>query len=124
MVRVWQAVAILPLQAPRSAWDPRLLLLSLALIGGILVAAVVLYLLKRWRTSLNEPEEACANDQLSQFRELYDQGQLSQEEFDRIRNLLADRIRQEMEVPVPTPAPAVRGTPPALPPGPTPPSTG
>jgi hypothetical protein len=111
----WEIVAVTPLPAQRSPWDPRLLWLTVALAGVVLVGAAILVLLDRWRRSLGQAEEPSANDQLSQFRLLYDQGQLSQEEFERIRNLLTGRLRQELEVPtqaLPKSAPAGPENPP------------
>jgi hypothetical protein len=122
MFRAWHVVGVLPLPARASPWDPRLLWATLALAGVILIGAVVLLLLDRWRKNLNEPEACSANDQLSQFRVLYEQGRLSQEEFERIRNLLADRMRQQLEVPAAPPAPGPK--PPEVPPPAAPPAPG
>jgi hypothetical protein len=85
---------------------------TLPLVGALLMAAAVVAYLKRWR---HEPgiERFTPNDQLSQFRSLYERGELSAEEFARIRNKLGARIKQELELP---PKPAAEGaepTPPA-----------
>ena len=85
-------------QLPRPVWDPRLFWLTLALVAVILVGALVIYWLDRWRKR-SDAERLSANDQLAQFRELYDQGQLSQEEFERIRASLAPQLRQEWDAP-------------------------
>ena len=64
-----------------AATDPtvlggRLLWAALPLIGALLVGALILYLIDRWRKrAAVEEERACApNDQLSHFRSLYEQG--------------------------------------------------
>jgi hypothetical protein len=76
--------------------------------GVILLGIGVIVLVDRWRkrSAVDRPS---ANDQLSQFQALYDQGELSREEFDRIRALLGQRLRKEMDVPA-TPA-ATEGIP-------------
>jgi Short C-terminal domain len=103
MVIAWQVVANAKLPATPRAWDPRLLWLTLALAGIILVGAVVIALLDRWRKHA-APEVSTANDQLAQFRELYERGELSQAEFDRIRATLEKELRREWNVPTPKPA--------------------
>ena len=59
--------------------------------------------LKRWRKRPTE-ERVSAGDQLSHFRSLYDRGEISREEFDRIRTRLGGKMRQELQLPQ-SPAP-------------------
>src|SRR5437660_779140 len=98
MIVAWQAVAKTKLQV----WDPRILWTTLALAGIIVLGAVAIALLDRWRKR-SIPTACDVNDQLAQFRELYDKGELSQEEFDRIRARLSEQLRQEMDLPAPAP---------------------
>lgn len=79
----------------RPIWDPRLLWAGLGLVGLILLGALVIVLLDRWRKR-GEPPPLTANEQLAQFRELYERGELSQEEFDRIRARLTPHLRSEL----------------------------
>jgi hypothetical protein len=81
-----------------AGWKPPLLTAGLYLGGALLVGAVVIALLNRWRRRSAEDRLTPA-DQLTQFRSLYEQGLLSQEEFERLRQLLGGQIRQEMGVP-------------------------
>lgn len=84
--------------------DDPLFLTSLALVGSLLIAAIVLALVKRSRKK--EPKEVpVAGDQLSHFRSLYDRGELSREEFEQIRAKLGTKLRKEMQVPVKNDAP-------------------
>ena len=55
-------------------------------------------MLDRWRKRA-APPAFDANDQLARFRELYDKGELSQKEFDRIRERLGGKIRADLGVP-------------------------
>jgi hypothetical protein len=75
----------------RIAW------LALGVVTIILIGAGVIALVDRWR---KRPYQArmSASEQLAQFRELFDRGQIKPEEFERIRALLNERIREEMEV--------------------------
>ena len=79
-------------------WRPPLLTAGLYLGGTLLAAAVVLALLQRWRRRSAEDRISPA-EQLAQFRSLYEQGLLSQEEFVRLRSLLGGELRREMGVP-------------------------
>jgi hypothetical protein len=82
---------------------------GLLLIGTLLFAALVIYLVDRWRKRAAARAAASSGDQLSQFRSLYEQGEMSREEFESVRALLTGQLRREMNVPPPaatTPAAA------------------
>jgi hypothetical protein len=83
--------------APRS-WDPALLWTTLALVAIIVIGAIAVAVLDRWRKRALPPAFD-ANDQLAQFRELYDKGELSEREFERIREQLGGKIRADLGVP-------------------------
>jgi hypothetical protein len=88
----------------------------LVLLGVVLLAILGIYLFMRWwrRT---DSDRLSASEQLSEFRNLYERGELSREEFERLRSLLGERMRQEME----GQASAAPGPqPPAAPQGPAP----
>jgi hypothetical protein len=76
----------------------RLILAAFAIVIIILIGAGVIEVVKRWRKRPYQ-SKISASEQLAQFRESFEKGQISQEEFERIRALLNERIRQEMEVP-------------------------
>jgi hypothetical protein len=79
-------------------WNPQLIVAGSALAGALLLAAVVIWLVDRWRRK--KPEYRLGpNEQLAQFRKLYEQGDISAEEFARIRDLLTERLMHEMETP-------------------------
>lgn len=71
-----------------------ILMPGLMLAGAILLAAVVLMLLKRWRSTAESFESP--HEQLAQYRAMFERGDLTKEEFDRIHGLLTSRIRKEM----------------------------
>ena len=99
MNAAWQAIADAP---DPPLWDPRLLWLSLALAAAILIGVLCIAWIDRWRKR-SGCERLSANDQLANFRELYEQGELSHEEFERIRATLSPQLRQELDVPASSP---------------------
>jgi hypothetical protein len=120
------AAAAPPSRPPRLT-PGELLWTALPLIGILLFAALVLYFVDRWRKRAAVHSDACTpNDQLSHFRSLYERGEMSPDDFEKVKALLAGELRKEMNVPAP---PAAAGPQPAdtniqaSPPGPqSPPS--
>jgi ElaB/YqjD/DUF883 family membrane-anchored ribosome-binding protein len=82
--------------------DARLLAATGLLIGILLVGAAALYYADRWRRR-QMADHRSTSDDLTSFRILYERGELSQTEYDRIRNRLADKIKREAALP-PKPA--------------------
>ena len=86
------ASSIGPLGAGFSFTDPRFLALTGAIAGTLLVGALVVALVDRWRKKqMNDTFNA--QDELSAYRELYRSGELSAEEYEKVRTRLADRIK-------------------------------
>jgi hypothetical protein len=112
MVAAWHVVASVSPPAQVPAWDPRLLWATLGLAGAVLVGAILITLVDRWRKRSAEPP-CTASDQLEEFRSLYERGELSQEEFDRIRATLTDQLREELEVQLGGPVPPQVAPPPS-----------
>jgi hypothetical protein len=102
MGAAWHVPETLCLLARQPKLDSRFLWASLGLIGILLVGALIIWWADRWRKRTAAPPEG-SGDQLSHFRELYERGELSPEEFERIRGLLGQRLRQELDVPPPPP---------------------
>ena len=98
MVSAWQAMADAGIPANPLLQDPWLLWVTLALVVIILVSALVLVWLDRWRKRSGS-DRLSAQEQLANFRALYEQGQLSKEEFERIRATLAPQLRRELDLP-------------------------
>lgn len=84
----------------------QVLLPALLLVGGILLAALVLILVKKWNQQTIGGDSP--HDQLALFRDVYQHGEMSPEEYKRVHNLLAGKIRQESDVPAPPPPPVGR----------------
>jgi hypothetical protein len=68
------------------------------LVGGLLVAALVVSWTDRWRKRRGT-DSPSSGEQLTHFRALYEKGELSREEFERIRSRLGQQIRKDLNVP-------------------------
>jgi hypothetical protein len=97
MDAAWQAIAEAGPPVRTPGWDPRLFWLTLVLMAVISFGALAIAWLDRWRKR-SGPERLSASDQLANFRDLYEKGQLSHDEFERIRQLLSRQLRSEMNV--------------------------
>src|SRR5437016_2203647 len=99
MVTAWQVVAnARPPVGPRVWWDSRFLLAAAGLVALILAGALVIAWLERWRKrSVSDAPDL--GDELAQFRELYERGELSQAEFERIRGKLTGQLLKQLNVP-------------------------
>jgi hypothetical protein len=80
-----------------GAWSPQIIITSLYLIAALLLGAIVIAAVSRWRRR-SGTERLTPSDQLSHFRSLYEKGEISAEEFARLRTLLTGQVH-------PTPAP-------------------
>ncbi|MFQ3592883.1 MAG: SHOCT domain-containing protein [Gemmataceae bacterium] len=75
--------------------DGQLLLTSALLVLALLTGAVVIGVVRRWM-EIQRRGQFQANDQLSQYRAMHARGELSDEEFQRLREVLAGDLRREV----------------------------
>lgn len=69
---------------------------TLAILAGtLLVAAFIIRQVERWRKK-QDVEQYSPGDQLTEFRELYEAGEISKEEFAQIRRQLGGMLREEL----------------------------
>jgi hypothetical protein len=119
MVAAWPILAQAHPPADHRLWeDPRFIWTVAAFIGLLFLGAIVLAVLDRWRKRSGSPSLS-ANDQLAHFRELYENGELSQSEFERIRARLTGQLMRELDV---RPRPTDTAGPPEPPAPPSPPA--
>jgi hypothetical protein len=97
-----------------TGWQYNLLTTGLMLAGALLLAAVVIALAGRWRRR-SAGEDLNPGDQLTHFRSLYERGEISAEDFQRLRTLLTGPLAQSVGVkPAPeVPKPPSEAAPPA-----------
>jgi hypothetical protein len=78
---------------PADSMNLQLLVVGSTLAGALLLGAVVIALISRWRRRSGE-DSLSPDAQLAQFRSLYESGTISQEEFERLRTLLNAQRRE------------------------------
>src|SRR5713226_4017207 len=96
MVASWQLVAEGGVDPGLQEWRHQLLWAAPAIAGVLLIMALVIALVDRWRKRPTR-QQLSPGEQLTHFRTLYERGEISPEEFARIRALLTARIKKELE---------------------------
>ena len=100
--------------------NPRILWPSLGLVAALLVGAVIIAVVSRWRKR-SATEGLTAGDQLAHFRRLYELGTITKEEYEAVRTRLASKLRDELNLSAPAAdAPPPKAAEGALPPEPPP----
>ena len=103
--------------------EERLLLWVSILAGVLVVGGLFLGRLDRWRKrQMEEPDDS--PEQLGTFRDMFERGELSKEEYDRVLRRVADRVGAKPKpkpvpvvTPEPAPGPPATEEPPSAPPG-------
>src|SRR5438094_7221668 len=99
----WSLLALAAAPPPGrgpSLLDPRLLWATISLVAILLLGALVLAWFDRLRKRA-DPSVLTPGDQLATFRLSYERGELSQEEYERIRARLGPKLRQQLDLPAP-----------------------
>ena len=95
-------LALAPLLALTK--EERLLLWAGILVGVLLLGAAIIARVDRWRKRQMEPPDD-ESDHMMSFREMYERGELSKKEYDRVLRRVAERVGAKPK-PAPTaPAP-------------------
>lgn len=98
----------------RVSQNEDFLVYSLILVGVLLAAAVVFYFLERWRRSNPKGEaDREAGMSLTSFREMYENGEITESEYQRLKEKMASKIKGAKDIPAPPPPPPVQPPPPA-----------
>ncbi|HEY3788875.1 MAG TPA: hypothetical protein VGL71_08475 [Urbifossiella sp.] len=86
---------------------------SVGLAGSLLVGAIAIYLVDRWRKRSNLAAEREAGLELTDFRAMFESGEITEAEYNKLRLKVADRVKK----PAPGAASSgeTAGNPPALP---------
>lgn len=67
----------------------------LVLVGLLLASALIVSIVQRWRDKPGRLSPT-ADEELSQYRRMYERGEITHEEFQRLRMFLGGRIRARM----------------------------
>ncbi len=81
-----------PLGSPEVMWG------TAGLAVALLAGALLVYLADRWRKG-NAVSKTDATGELTEFRRMYESGEITQEEYTRLR----DRVAQRVKAPPPVP---------------------
>lgn len=71
-----------------------------ALVGLLLIGAVILHFIDRWRkreAARGESSRETTLD-LTSFRQMYEDGEITQSEYERIRNKIAAKMKREVGI--------------------------
>ena len=93
---------------------PELIWASAGLAAALLVGAIAIYLVDKWRRreALLDKESGL---ELSDFRAMIERGEITKPEYDRLRQKVADRVKKPEAAPVEAaPATGQPATPPAV----------
>ena len=93
---------------------------TVSLVAVLLGGAIVLWYLDRWRKR-QETEREESTESLSSFRALFERGEISEEEYKRIRDRVSNQMRREVGLPAPPPATEAKAKPAPDPPPEKPP---
>lgn len=95
-----------PLRSPEVMWGMALLVVAL------LVGAAVIYAVDKWRQkSAAGPTDADATSVLTDYRAMYESGEITEAEYAELRRRIAEKVKQPVAPKPETPA----GTMPPLP---------
>jgi hypothetical protein len=75
-----------PLDRPEILWG------SAGLVAALLVGAVVIYVVDKWRrrTAMNDPDGGA---ELSDYRAMLESGEISRAEYEKLRQKVAGRVK-------------------------------
>lgn len=91
------AIGVIMVAAKSVQISSEVWLASAGLVAVLMLGAVLIAWISRWHRRL-ERETVTAHDQLTTFRLLYERGELSEDEYQRIRQQLLPRLREESGV--------------------------
>lgn len=95
-------------KAKGSPFDrPEILFGSAGLAAALLVGAFVIFLVDRWRKRAALAEAADAGSELTTFRALYERGEITEEEYTRLRQKVSERVKNPVEGAIPPAGPPI-----------------
>jgi hypothetical protein len=102
-----------PFRKPEVIWG------TAGMAVALLAGALAIWLVDRWRKKAEREGDRTVGE-LTDFRGMYERGEITEEEYARLRDKVASRVKVE-KAPPPSAAAPPGGTAPPQPPPPTPP---
>jgi hypothetical protein len=104
---------------------PEILWATAGIAGALVVGAIVVLWVDRWRKR-GMADTGRSVDELTEYRRMFDAGEITEDEYKKLRQQLADRVKQPPAVAAPPPEAAtgpalVNGLPRVVPKPPPPP---
>lgn len=100
-----------PFRQPEVIWG------TAGLAVALLVGAIVIWFVDRWRKRAVQLRNSA--EELTDYRAMYERGEITEEEYAKLRTRVSGRVKQPSAAPGTTaPAPPTEGTPPQNPPPP------
>ncbi|MBA4188466.1 MAG: hypothetical protein C0467_10715 [Planctomycetaceae bacterium] len=87
-------VALFAQAKPDPFREPEVIWGTAGIAVALLVGAFAIWLVDRWRKKATAQREAA--EELSDFREMYQQGQITEDEYAKLRNKVAMRVREKI----------------------------
>ncbi|HJZ58563.1 MAG TPA: hypothetical protein VKE74_26720, partial [Gemmataceae bacterium] len=75
------------------------------LVGTLFAAAGIFWLFERWRKRAMAAPTQDAAEELSNFRVMFERGEITEEEYNKLRQKVADRVKAAPAPATPTGAP-------------------
>jgi hypothetical protein len=86
------------------------------LTGTLLAAAAILWFVERWRKRSLGASPRDAFEEMTSYRQLYERGEITEEEYNKLRDRVAGAVKSPAAKPPPGPAPQPPPAPPEPPP--------
>src|SRR5262245_58725429 len=109
----WRLLADARENAGLQEWKHEFLVAGVIIAAVLLVVAMLIHVVRLWRKRMAGRPMTNPGEQLTSFRALYERGELSREEYERIRAKLGQKLRKALEVPGPAAGPAATAEAPA-----------
>jgi hypothetical protein len=88
---------------PGNPFDrPEIIWATAGIAGALILGAVVVLLVDRWRKK-GLADSGPSVDELTEYRRMFDAGEITEEEYKKLRRQLAERVKQPPPVAAPNP---------------------
>jgi uncharacterized membrane protein len=107
-------LALLAAESPLLRTD--VIVATVLLVLVLLFGAFALLFAERWKKKALLSDNAKAADELTSFRDMFERGELTEEEYDKVRLRAADRMKRDLGLAPSSPKPNAQADGPAPPP--------